>query len=93
MAIPRIGCNIVIVATDRKPDPEQHPLDQVLDEEVAAIFKKDPAFKNHLRKTVKQIRRGEAKLRENSEVRRRLKDLGVPLDDDESELPTSLPGG
>ena len=51
--VPRIGCNIVIVATDRKPDPEQHPLDQVLDEEVAAIFKTNPAFKNHLRKTVK----------------------------------------
>ncbi len=91
--VPRIGCNIVIVATDRKPDPEQHPLDQVLDEEVAAIFKTNPAFKNHLRKTVKQVRHGEAKLIENSDVRRRLKDLGVPLDDDDSELPTSPPGG
>ncbi len=91
--VPRIGCNIVIVATDRKPDHEQHPLDQVLDEEVAAIFKTNPAFKNHLRKTVKQVRHGEAKLIENSDVRRRLKDLGVPLDDDDSELPTSPPGG
>jgi hypothetical protein len=91
--VPRIGCNIVIVATDRKPGPEQHPLDQVLDEEVAAIFKTNPAFKNHLRKTVKQVRHGEAKLIENSDVRRRLKDLGVPLDDDDSELPTSPPGG
>ena len=69
------------MATHRKPEPVRHPLDQVLDEEVKAIFRADPAFKEELRETVQQVRSGRAKIVSDAEVRRRLLRLGVPLDD------------
>lgn len=79
------------MATHPERDVRPHPLDQVLDEEVEAIFKADPDLKDRLRTSVEQIRRGEAKLIEHSEVRRRLIELGVPLDD-EPGSPPSMPG-
>lgn len=78
---PETAGNILTVATHRKPEPERNPLDQVLDEEVAAIFKADPEFKAGLKETVERVRRGEEKLVSDAEVRRRLKRLDVPLDD------------
>jgi hypothetical protein len=77
----------VAVATHRKPEPARSPLDQVLDEEVAAIFKADPEFKESLRRTVERVRNGEAKFHSTEEVRRRLRELGVPLEDDQPDRP------
>lgn len=68
-------------------EPVRHPLDQVLDEELEAIFKADPEFKESLRRTVERVRRGEAKFHSTEEVRRRLRELGVPLEDDQPDPP------
>jgi hypothetical protein len=73
-------------------EPVRHPLDEVLDEEVEAIFTADPKFREELRRTVERMRRGEAKLHAHTEVLRRMRELGVPLDDEPAESPPSPPG-
>ncbi len=74
--------SMINVATNRKPESERYPLDQALAEEVATIFKDDPEFKEGLRQTAKRVRGGEETLVPNADVRRRLKRMGLPLDDD-----------
>jgi hypothetical protein len=63
-------------------EPVRHPLDQVLEEEVEAIFAADPAFRESLTRTLDRVRRGEAKIHEHRDVLRRMRELGVPVDDD-----------
>jgi hypothetical protein len=62
-------------------EPERSPLDEVLDDEVEGIFKADPEFKQSLRRTVERVRNREAKLHPNEEVQRRLRKLGVPVEE------------
>jgi hypothetical protein len=61
----------------------RHPLDLVLDEVVETIFKADPEFKESLKSTVERVRRGEATIHEQREVVRRMRQLGVPVDEPE----------
>ncbi|HEV2953265.1 MAG TPA: hypothetical protein VG015_04170 [Candidatus Dormibacteraeota bacterium] len=68
-------------------EPVRHPIDQVLDEEVAAIFNADPEFRASLKGTIERVNRGEEKIYSDSDVRKRLLELGVPLEDDPSEPP------
>lgn len=68
-------------------EPVRHPLDQVLDEEVEAIFRADPEFKEKLKTTVERVRRGEATIYEQQEVVRRMRQLGVPVDEPEQSPP------
>ncbi len=70
------------VATNRKPGPQRYALEQALDEEVAAIFKGDPEFKERLGQTVERVRLGDEHLVPDAEVRRRLKRVGLSLGDD-----------
>ena len=80
------------VATQRKQEREPSPLDKVLDEEVAEIFAADPEFKADLEVTIAQVRRGEAKLVADSDVRSRLNQLGVALEPDSPDSPPATSG-
>jgi hypothetical protein len=73
-------------------EPVRHPLDQVLEEEVEAILKADPEFRESLTRTLERVRRGEAKIHEHGEVLRRMRELGVPVDDEPPRSPPSAPG-
>ena len=63
-------------------DPEPHPLDEALDHEVAGIFDADPDFRSSLLRTVERTKRGEEPLIDHAEVVRRMRELGLPVEDD-----------
>jgi hypothetical protein len=62
-----------------------------LDEEVEAILKADPEFRESLTRTLERVRRGEAKIHQHNEVLRRMRELGVPVDDEPPQSPPSAP--
>ena len=58
-------------------DPVRHPFD----DEIEEMLRADPEFAARVRQTVEQYRRGELNLIEHAEVLKRMRRLGVPLDE------------
>ncbi len=68
-------------------DPTSHPLD----EEIEAILTADPGLLARLDKAHEDYERGDLALVDNEEVSRRLRTLGVPIDETASPGPAPQP--
>ncbi|MHB8509758.1 MAG: hypothetical protein ACYDGR_14110 [Candidatus Dormibacteria bacterium] len=65
-------------------DPASHPLD----EEIEGILAADPELLTRLDKVHQEYDRGDLALVDHAEVTRRLRALGVPIDESPSPGPT-----